>query len=48
MDPNEELLKEEPSTSEFENHSDEIKPEEADQISGAGAAYGPYAGTYGA
>ncbi len=45
MDPNEELLKDEPSTSEFKNHSDEIKSEEADQISGGG--YGPYACNYG-
>ncbi len=36
MDPKEELLKEQPSTSEFENHTDEIKPEETDQISGGG------------
>jgi hypothetical protein len=45
MDPKEELLKDEPSTSEFENHSDEIKPEETDKISGGGM--GPYADSYG-
>jgi hypothetical protein len=45
MDPNEDLLKNEPSTSEFENHSDEIIPEEAENISGGGA--GPYADDYG-
>ncbi len=41
MDPQEDLLKDEPSASEFENHSDEIIPEEAENISGGGA--GPYA-----
>jgi hypothetical protein len=42
MDPNEELLKDQPSAFEFESNSDEIKPEEADQISGGGAGYSPY------
>lgn len=41
MDPNEELPKDQPSTSEFENHPDELKHEEADKISGGGM--GPYA-----
>ena len=40
-----ELLKDEPSASEFENNADDVEPEEADQISGGGI--GPYAGDYG-
>jgi len=47
MDPSEELLKDQPSVSEFENDSDEVKPEEADQIAGGGAGYSPYADTSG-
>jgi hypothetical protein len=47
MDPNEELFKDELVVPELENHTDEIKPEEADKISGGGCAYGPYSGSYG-
>ena len=47
MDPNEDLFKDEPVLPELENHADEIKPEEADQISGGGSAYGSYSGADG-
>jgi len=41
MDPDEELLKNQPSPSEFENNTEDVRPEEAEKISGGGM--GPYA-----
>lgn len=41
MDPSE-FVKDQPSVSEFENDSEEVQPEEADEIAGGGAGYSPY------